>query len=193
MFGLLMMVVACGTAPEVPVEAAPAPVAAPEVPADIEISDLLGTPPPAVMPGLGMRGEGVQNGGPTYGPRLGEIPVGGFGTGTYGTAKKDALRVMHIDPPTVTGPLSADLLQGFFRSESGVRVCTDLLPVDARGALDLRLTIGADGVVGKREVTRSTFANDAALRACLLALPMPTFVSAAAPSVVVQSFRFSEA
>jgi hypothetical protein len=91
MLGLLMgMVVGCGTTPEatvVSVEAAPAAAVAP---VDIETSDLLGTPPPAVMPGLGMRGEGPQNGGPTYGPRLGEVPPGGLGTGSYGTPKKDA-------------------------------------------------------------------------------------------------------
>ncbi|MDP2312289.1 MAG: hypothetical protein Q8P41_05235 [Pseudomonadota bacterium] len=49
-------------------------------------ADLLGLAGDAVFApgGLGMRGEGPQNGGPSYGPGLADIPPGGLGHGAGG-------------------------------------------------------------------------------------------------------------
>lgn len=85
---LLVMLVGCGREVEEamsPVETAPVVPPEARTDTDTDPSDLLGQPETPFPPGaIGMRGEGPQNGGPTYGPALGDIPPGGLGKGTYG-------------------------------------------------------------------------------------------------------------
>jgi hypothetical protein len=176
MHGFLLVVVCvvgCD-APAEPAVAAPVPASAEAPP--VEVGDLLGVVGEADAPmGLGMRGEGVQNGGPKY-PGIGEIdrPLG-YGTPAPGTvpARDDAPEKLGsnlwIDQVTVTGPLDAITITYLLRgARERLAYCYARGNYDAREDTGrLSFTVSAEGAA--TDVIVDAAALDATVRDCMAA------------------------
>lgn len=159
MVSFLFALLACGRddVAVAPLVAAEGPTPAPP---EVTVGDLLSNEPGAAgFEGLGMRGEGPQNGGPPY-PSLADVQPNG--RATFLDRYDNVL--LTLGEPSVGPGISADALQEVLRRNSvQVRSCfsREWRSGARLGAhmLTVRFTLGAGGIDAV-EAVRSSFPDD---------------------------------
>jgi hypothetical protein len=171
---LLVSLFACGSerAPEPP-PAAAVPQDQGATPADdAPLGDLLGGQEgTATAPmGLGMRGEGPQNGGPKY-PSIADVAPHGYGTWANTPARDDAPpnlgHNVWVDRAEVSAGLDADAITRAIRAQRGHLLHCYMRAVSDRGETsgEASLVIGADGRCMAAHVSADALPGSA--RACM--------------------------
>ncbi|MFN7143160.1 MAG: AgmX/PglI C-terminal domain-containing protein [Myxococcota bacterium] len=186
-----------GVATEAPTEPATPSEAASDT--DVAIADLLGEGTAGTAMPLGMRGEGVQNGGPTY-PSLADLPVGGKGTSilaSQAAASKAANLRLAWEAVVVEGGLPRAVVEAVVRRNAAeVRYCFSRAlardPALGERALTVRFALGPDGISGVTATPAEDFGTPS-VPACVLGrFRAWEWPPAETPGTVTVALRFTQ-